>query len=127
MITVNGRPVTVTKLQIADCCPNLISTIPKAPRDEKNSEEIAEFLGDDSLQSSGYGLYAWFGRPSRKPLDLRVRERVAEAAKERGQEVEDLDPQSRYMMSLKAREIERKRFHHPRRPSRFRPGRPYGQ
>jgi hypothetical protein len=69
------EPVLAAKLQISDACPNLISTIPTAPRDEKNSEEIDEFLGDDALQSSGYGLYCMFGRPSEKPLDLRVKER----------------------------------------------------
>jgi hypothetical protein len=76
--TVNGQAVAVAKLQIADCCPNLISTIPKAPRDEKNSEEIAKFLGDDSLQSSGYGLYALFGRPQKRPIEMRILERLEE-------------------------------------------------
>jgi hypothetical protein len=68
--------VKVAKLQISDACPNLIRTIPGAPRDEKKREEIAEFLGDDSLQSVGYGLYAMFGKPAPKPLDLRVAERM---------------------------------------------------
>lgn len=70
------EPVMAAKLQISDACPNLISTISTAPRDEKNMEEIAEFLGDDSLAGAGYGLYAMFGRPSKKPLDLRVKERL---------------------------------------------------
>jgi hypothetical protein len=109
------EPVYAAKLQIADCCPNLIGTIPKAPRDEKNAEEIAEFRGDDSLQSSGYGLYAKFGSPSRKPLEMRVRERVAEFAKARNAEVEDLEPQTLAMMSLRATNIERKRGRHGHR------------
>jgi len=72
-----SEPVLVPALQISDACPNAISTIGKAPRDEKNREEIAEFLGDDALQSIGYGLYAKFGKPHRKPLDVRVNERLA--------------------------------------------------
>lgn len=70
------EPVLAAKLQISDACPNLISTIPGAPRDEKKVEEIAEYLGDDSLAGAGYGLYAMFGKPSEKPLDLRVKERL---------------------------------------------------
>src|SRR5215472_10582121 len=58
-----AEPVKVAKLQISEECPNLIRTIETAPRDEDNREEIAEFLGDDSLQSAGYGLYAMFGKP----------------------------------------------------------------
>lgn len=60
-------PIQAAQLQISDACVNLIRTIQSAPRDEKNSEEIAEFLGDDSLQSVGYGLYAMFGKPRPKP------------------------------------------------------------
>lgn len=77
--TKESEPVRVPKLQISSDCENLIRTIPKAPRDEKNREEIAEFLGDDALQSSGYGLYGMFGKPHRKPLDVRVHDRVVAA------------------------------------------------
>lgn len=73
------QPVMVARLQIADTCENLIRTIPGSPRDEKNREEIAEFLGDDSLQSAGYGLYAMFGKPKPKPLDVRVNEALEAA------------------------------------------------
>jgi len=70
------EPVMVAKLQISDACPNLIRTIPGSPRDEKNREVIAEFLGDDALQSSGYGLYAMFGKPREKPIEERLREKL---------------------------------------------------
>lgn len=70
------EPVLAAKLQISDACTNLIGTIPGSPRDEKKVEEIAEFLGDDSLAGAGYGLYAMFGKPSEKPLNLRVQERL---------------------------------------------------
>lgn len=74
------EPIKVAKLQISEDCPNLIRTIEKAPRDEDNREEIAEFLGDDSLQSAGYGLYAMFGKPETIPHEV-VIERKVEAAK----------------------------------------------
>lgn len=72
----DGHPIIVPKLQISSDCPNLIRTIGIAPRDEKKSEEIAEFLGDDALQSSGYGLYGVYGKPSKKPAELILRERA---------------------------------------------------
>jgi len=77
---ISGRTedVKVAKLQISDACPNLIRTIGQAPRDEKNVEEIAEFLGDDSLQSSGYGLYAWSRKPAGEPLEIRLQRSFAE-------------------------------------------------
>jgi len=68
---VNAQPVFVARLQIADCCPNLMATISQAPREEKNSEEIAEFLGDDSLQSSGTD----YTRCSMPPRESRLRRR----------------------------------------------------
>lgn len=70
VIDSNGNPIPGTG------CPNLIRTIGIAPRDEKKSEEIAEFLGDDALQSSGYGLYGMYGKPNKKPAELVLRERA---------------------------------------------------
>ncbi|MGH9735444.1 MAG: hypothetical protein ACRD8A_12750 [Candidatus Acidiferrales bacterium] len=58
--------------QIADTCHHLIRVIPRAPRDEKNVEEVAEFAGDDPLQGSGYGLYYLFGKPSAIPFAERM-------------------------------------------------------
>lgn len=71
-----SEPTMVRKLQISEACPNLIRAIGKAPRDEKNSEEIAEFLGDDPLQGVGYALYAMFGKPRGKPRTDAVREQA---------------------------------------------------
>lgn len=79
------EPVLAAKLQIADTCANLIRTIPRAPRDEKNKEEIAEFLGDDALQSSGYGLYAMFGKPALQPVGMRVEQRMQQIRREEPQ------------------------------------------
>lgn len=79
------EPVLVPRLQIAQSCANIIRTIPKAPRDEKNREVIAEFLGDDALQSSGYGLYAMFGDPNEKPREIRQQERFAKLEQETDQ------------------------------------------
>ena len=58
-----AEPVKVAKLQISEECPDLIRIIETAPRDEDNREEIAQFLGDDALQSATYGRYAMFGKP----------------------------------------------------------------
>lgn len=77
--TGNAEPVLVAKLQIADCCPQLIRILPTAPRDEDKPEEIAEFLGDDPIPGLGYPLYAMFrDAPADKPFDMRVNERVAQ-------------------------------------------------
>ncbi len=97
-----SEPIQVAKLQISDACPNLIRTIQGAPRDEENSEEIAEFLGDDSLQSSGYGLYAMYGRPRSKPWEEEFKEQMAEVT----------DPTAR---AIYAQRLVAKRAEHDRR------------
>ena len=73
-----AEPVKVAKLQISEECPNLIRTIETAPRDEDSSEEIAQFLGDDSLQSAEYGLYAMFGKPASIPAEEKAGQRMQE-------------------------------------------------
>lgn len=83
--------VLVPRLQIADTCTHLMRAIGKAPRDEKNSERIAEFLGDDPLQGEGYALYAHYGKPNQKPFSERMRERLAEID----------DPTSRNIQALR--------------------------
>lgn len=80
-----NEPVMVARLQIAQSCVNLIRTIPKASRDEKNRETIAEFLGDDALQSSGYALYAMYGDPNPKPRAVLQQERFAKLEDEKDQ------------------------------------------
>ena len=119
------EPVLVAKLQIADTCSHLISVIPKAPRDEKNREEIAEFLGDDPLQGEGYALYAQFGKPTRKPLEVRIQQKIAKFATDRGVEVTELEPMTVAMMSRKAERLERKVGRKGHRGTGFRPGRSY--
>jgi hypothetical protein len=107
--TGKDEPILEARLQISSACENLIRTIPKAPRDEKNREEIAEFLGDDALQSSGYGLYAMFGRPRQKPVDVRVQERIVAA--------QISDPTSQMIWQQKFTEEEKKKFAPIRRGS----------
>jgi len=94
------EPILVPRLQISSDCENIIRTIPKAPRDEKNREEIAEFLGDDSIAAAGYGLYGMFGKPHRKPVELRVAERIHAAGV--------MDPTSRAIWTKKFAAEERK-------------------
>lgn len=116
------EPVSVAGLQIADECPNLIRTIGVAPRDEDNPEEIAEFLGDDSLQSAGYGLYAMFGKPAQKPLYVRVGETVEKAVQAETHPISDTE---RMMFIHKTIAEEKKHtvqsFPIRRRPSRWGP------
>jgi hypothetical protein len=101
------KPILKAVWQIADICNYLIRCIPKAPRDEKNRERVAEFLGDDPLQGAGYGLYVMFGRPAAKPLEMRVVERVQ--AMSNVLPVERItDPTAVAMMAQKALELERK-------------------
>lgn len=71
-------PVEEAKFQVSEDCPYLIRTIPKAPRDPKNSEEIASFLGDDPLQGEGYALYAEFGGSRAKPFNEVLREELVD-------------------------------------------------
>ena len=78
-------------LQISDACPELIRTIPRAPRDPKNSEEIIEFLGDDPIAGAGYGLYAMFG--SAKPIPQEELDKQAAAKID--------DPYARHFFAVK--------------------------
>lgn len=87
----NKIPFKAAKLQIARSCSRLIKEIGRAPRDEKNREEIARYIGDDPLQGAGYGLYGRFGRPSRKPQELQIAEALAKIA----------DPVQRHIVHLK--------------------------
>ncbi len=50
-----------------------------APRDEDDRETIAEFLGDDSLQSAGYCLYAMFGAPAAIPVEEKINRQIEES------------------------------------------------
>lgn len=73
-------PVERAKLQIANTCQKLIRLIPRAPRDEENREEIAEFLGDDPLQGAGYGLYGKFGKPKAAPKGHQIAQALSKIA-----------------------------------------------
>jgi hypothetical protein len=89
-------PVKVAKLQIAKSCKHLIKEIGRAPRDEKNKEEIASYLGDDPLQGASYGLYGRFGRPAKKPQDLQIAERLATIEDTTAKHMEHLRMQAQF-------------------------------
>lgn len=116
------EPVQQATLQIADCCPHLIGVLPTAPRDEANMEEIAEFLGDDPIAGAGYGLYAFFGRPQRKPIDVLIKEKLEEVAKEQHTTVESMHPQQIAMQSRRLAHLYQPKKARPT----FRPGRRFG-
>lgn len=84
-------PVERAKLQIANTCVKLIKLIPRAPRDEKNREEIAEFLGDDPLQGAGYGLYGKLGKPKQAPKGHQIAQALKDIA----------DPSQKHLTHLK--------------------------
>jgi hypothetical protein len=63
--TEDGYPIQAASWQIERNCTHLIETIPIATRREKEVEKIEEFLGDDPLQGSGYGLQMICGNPGK--------------------------------------------------------------
>ena len=124
--TGESEPTAVAKLQISSKCKNLIRTIPRAPRDENNREEIAEFLGDDALQSSGYGLYAMFGKPRAKPYEERVMERMRrtsaiETVKDGGKQVTRVKDMTQYAIQATRVEAEERKKYAPVRFGRRKP------
>jgi hypothetical protein len=61
---------------ISDRCVRLRRLIPVVKADEAAVEQI-ENAGDGTdspLQGAGYGLYAIFGRPAGKPLEIQAQE-----------------------------------------------------
>lgn len=87
--------------------------------DEKNCS------GDDPPDSARYGLKSRH-RKTAKPLDIRVKERIANFAEKRNTTIENLMPQTIGMLSRKAEILERRfgrrghgsRLWHPGRPGR---------
>lgn len=94
--------------QISDACPKLIECLPELIRDEENTESVlkvdfaeGDTIGDDPADSARMGLMHEFGNvviPVREMADRKV----AEYAHSRGQEVEDLDPNSQHMLHRRA-------------------------
>jgi hypothetical protein len=75
----NGMPAMVANWIISEDCPRLIECIGTAPRDDKNIEKIASYLGDDPLQGAGHGVYHVFGQPAEKPNSVLKQELWAQA------------------------------------------------
>jgi phage terminase large subunit len=63
--------------EIGDNCEELISVLPMMTRDDKKPEDCIKFDGDDAADAARYALKSFLG-PSRKPLEVRVAERLAE-------------------------------------------------
>jgi len=85
--------------EIASTCVELIDRIPIAIHDEKKVEDIAKFDavdgqgGDDPLDDVRYGLKSRHS-PGRKPLGIRVDERISEhIRKNLGVAVEQVRPE----------------------------------
>ncbi len=93
---------------ISEDCPRLIETLPMMTRDiEKNIEDCLKVDGDDPPDSARYGLKSKLS-PGRKPVAVRVAERVAEL------KVPADNPTGTMMLAAKIAKEERKKFK-PRR------------
>lgn len=105
----NGMPKMLPNWVIGSECSRLIECIGTAPRDTKNIEKIASYLGDDPLQGAGYGLYHVFGKPTELPA-YEQKQRLWAAEPER---------------SVHSKVMEQRRFdatHGQRKPMRGRTG-----
>lgn len=115
--------------EISSTCKELIDRIPIAVHDEKKVEDVAKFDavegegGDDPLESARYGLKSYHS-PGGKPLDVRIKERLAGFVESRKLDVSTLDPTSVAMMSRRAERIERKHGRRGHGGTSWRPGRP---
>jgi hypothetical protein len=71
-----GHPIEIPGWQVSDKCRQLRRIIPIVKSDPIRVEQIEAGIGgsDSPLQGSGYGLYAIFGRPASKPLQVRQQE-----------------------------------------------------
>jgi hypothetical protein len=104
------------RLHVGSNCEHLIESIPALVRDEKHVEDVAKMdwdgvnpgSGDDPADSERYGLYSML-RSRTAPLEERVKGRVAEYAKGRGVEVEEMEPQQVAMLSRRAEFMEREK------------------
>lgn len=105
-------------------CQELIGRIPGAIRDEKHVEDIAKFDaiegqgGDDPLDSARYGLKTRHS-PGRKPLAVRIEERVEERI---GMKLQEVKPEqyTNVMIQRAIAEQQERKVSRPMRISRRR-------
>jgi hypothetical protein len=74
--TAEGRTVEVPSWQIASRCTQLRRLMPIVQADPVDPEKIegSDSGADSPLQGSGYGLYAIFGKPAKKPRAILLAE-----------------------------------------------------
>lgn len=106
-------------LRIGKNCKELIRALPTLIRDPIKIEDVEKMDGDDSPDAWRYGVKSMLA-PRGKPLDVRIKDRIAGFAHERGREATDLDPQTVAMLSRKAEMLERAK--HKQAAPRWRPG-----
>jgi hypothetical protein len=101
--------------RISDACPRLIECLPILIRDEDDPETVlkvdyaeGDTIGDDPADSARMGLQHEFGS-SIVPVNVAADRRVAAYAEARGQEVEELDPNSLHMLHRQAVIAEQKK------------------
>lgn len=67
METSDGVPIVTSKLQIMDCCTELIESIPKLQEDEMDREMVADSSFDHWYDSAGYGILIHHAAKTIKP------------------------------------------------------------
>jgi hypothetical protein len=102
-------PVLVPGWQVSDACPELIATMPMAPRDEKKIEQIAEFLGNDPIDGARYGIYGKL-KAGREPIESQIARAMTSG-----------DPTIRAIQAQVARTKAEKKARIVVRPGRWRP------
>jgi len=114
--------------KISRKCEKLIECLPVLVRDmQRNSEDVLKvdysenFIGDDPADSARHGIQHEL-RPSVRPKEVRVLERLTKLAKERNVSVEKMDPtnRARIVNALIASEEKREKSHRTYKPI-FRP------
>ena len=97
------------ELSIDPSCVRLIGTIPMITRDEDDLEKTVKFEGDDAYDALCNGLKDRLD-DRQPPLEVRVTDKIAEYAKGRGTQVEDMDANTVASLSRRARVIERRKM-----------------
>lgn len=100
--------------RISDACPKLIECLPILIRDEDDPEQLLKIdyaegdtIGDDPADSARMGLQHEFGNAV-VPVNIVADRRVEAYANSRGQEIEELDPNTLHMLHRRAEIAERK-------------------
>lgn len=96
------------EIEVDPSCVKLIETIPMISTEEDDPEEIEKFDGDDAWDSARYGLKSR-QRAGKQPVAEAVEDKLAQFAKSRHKEVEELDVNTLAQLNRRATAQEQKR------------------